>query len=44
MRRKEQAVDEQTIKAILELPEDFGKGSEELSTKIDEIIYKKKVD
>jgi len=42
VRIKEQKLDEETIEAILELPEDYGEGSEELSSKIDEVVYKKK--
>ncbi len=39
IRSKECPLDDKTIKKILSMTEDFGAGSEDLSSRVDEIVY-----
>ncbi|MFQ5832432.1 MAG: hypothetical protein ACE5H4_07010 [Candidatus Thorarchaeota archaeon] len=39
VRLKELPLDDDTIKKILSLAEDLGQGSEDLSSKVDEVVY-----
>jgi hypothetical protein len=39
LRSREQPLSDETIKKVLSLAEDMGKGSEDLSSKVDETIY-----
>ena len=39
VRSREQPLSDETIKMVLSLAEDMGQGSEDLSSKVDEIVY-----